>query len=186
MVVQAMGGVMSLTGWPGGPPTRVGTSIGDITAGLFGAIGVLAALRERETTGLGRHVDVAMLDSQVAILENAIALRCHGRKAGSLGARHSSIAPFAAFARATGPDRGGHDEMFRRLCAARRRRAAGRSALLWRAGTRAQCRRATPELENDCRARRRGLARAPAAAGVPCADPRHRRSARRPAGPRET
>ncbi|HXX48174.1 MAG TPA: CoA transferase, partial [Myxococcota bacterium] len=70
MVVQAMGGVMSLTGHPGGPPTRVGTSIGDITAGLFGAIGICAALFERKASGVGRQVDVAMLDSQVAILEN--------------------------------------------------------------------------------------------------------------------
>jgi len=119
MVVQAMGGVMSLTGWPGGPPTRVGTSIGDITAGLFGAIGVLAALQERERTGLGRHVDVAMLDSQVAILENAIArFAATGEVPGPLGARHPSIAPFAAF---RARDRylviaAGHDAMFGRLC----------------------------------------------------------------------
>jgi len=119
MVVQAMGGVMSLTGWPGGPPTRVGTSIGDITAGLFGAIGVLAALQERERTGLGRHVDVAMLDSQVAILENAIArFAATGEVPGPLGARHPSIAPFAAF---RARDRylviaAGHDGMFRQLC----------------------------------------------------------------------
>src|SRR6266850_998881 len=98
MVVQAMGGVMSITGHPGGPPTRVGTSIGDVTAGLFGAIGVLAALHERATTGLGRWVDVAMLDSQVAILENAIArYAATGEVPGPLGARHPSIAPFAAF-----------------------------------------------------------------------------------------
>jgi CoA:oxalate CoA-transferase len=119
MVVQAMGGVMSLTGWPGGPPTRVGTSIGDITAGLFGAIGVLAALQERARTGLGRHVDVAMLDSQVAILENAIArYAATGVVPGPLGARHPSIAPFAAF---RARDKylviaAGHDGMFRKLC----------------------------------------------------------------------
>ena len=119
MVVQAMGGVMSLTGWPGGPPTRVGTSIGDITAGLFGTIGILAALNERERTGLGRHVDVAMLDSQVAILENAIArYAATGEVPGPLGARHPSIAPFAAF---RARDRylviaAGHDGMFHKLC----------------------------------------------------------------------
>ena len=62
---------MSLTGHPGGPPTRVGTSTGDITAGLFTAIGIQAALLERERSGQGRHVDVAMLDCQVATLENA-------------------------------------------------------------------------------------------------------------------
>jgi CoA:oxalate CoA-transferase len=73
MVVQGMGGIMSLTGQPGGPPTRVGTSIGDIAAGLFTAVGVSAALHHRTRSGRGSKVDVAMLDSQVAILENAIA-----------------------------------------------------------------------------------------------------------------
>ena len=98
VVVQAMGGVMSLTGQPGGPPTRVGTSMGDITAGLFTAIGVLAALVERARTGLGRHVDVAMLDCQVATLENAIARYvATGEVPGPLGSRHPSITPFQAF-----------------------------------------------------------------------------------------
>jgi CoA:oxalate CoA-transferase len=119
MVVQAMGGVMSLTGHPGGPPTRVGTSIGDITAGLFGASGILAALYERATTGVGRWVDVAMLDSQVAILENAIArYAATGEVPGPLGARHPSIAPFAAF-RARDKHlvvAAGHDSQFAKLC----------------------------------------------------------------------
>jgi CoA:oxalate CoA-transferase len=120
MVVQAMGGVMSLTGHPGGPPTRVGTSIGDITAGLFGAIGVLAALHERASTGLGRWIDVAMLDSQVAILENAIArYAATGQVPGPLGARHPSIAPFAAFKTLDKPIviAAGHDPAFRNVCA---------------------------------------------------------------------
>jgi CoA:oxalate CoA-transferase len=119
MVVQAMGGVMSLTGHPGGPPTRVGTSIGDITAGLFGAIGVISALFERNATGLGRHVDVAMLDSQVAILENAIArYAATGQVPGPLGARHPSIAPFAAFQTRDKPIviAAGHDAQFQKLC----------------------------------------------------------------------
>jgi len=119
MVVQAMGGVMSLTGHPGGPPTRVGTSIGDITAGLFGAIGVLAALNERTHTGRGRHVDVAMLDAQVAILENALArYAATGQVPGPLGARHPSIAPFAAFRARDGyvVIAAGHDGAFRRVC----------------------------------------------------------------------
>ena len=72
-IVQAMGGIMSVTGAAGGEPTRVGTSMGDITAGLFTAIGVLTAVIHRDKTGTGQMVDVAMLDSQVAILENAIA-----------------------------------------------------------------------------------------------------------------
>jgi len=127
IVVQAMGGVMSLTGHPGGPPTRVGTSAGDITAGLFTAIGIQAALLERERTGRGSHVDVAMLDAQVAVLENAIA-RCAatGEVPGPMGSRHPSIAPFEAF-----PTRDGHivvaagnDALFRALC-----RSVGRPEL---------------------------------------------------------
>jgi CoA:oxalate CoA-transferase len=99
MVVQAMGGIMSLTGHPGGPPTRVGTSVGDITAGLFTTIGINAALYHRERTGEGMKIDVAMMDCQVAILENAIARYfATGDVPGPLGARHPSITPFEAFA----------------------------------------------------------------------------------------
>ncbi|NML42361.1 CoA transferase [Ramlibacter sp. G-1-2-2] len=67
-VVQAMGGGMSITGQADGPPTRAGIPIGDLGGGLFGAIGVLAALQERERTGRGRHVDISMLDAQVSLL----------------------------------------------------------------------------------------------------------------------
>jgi CoA:oxalate CoA-transferase len=99
MVVQAMGGVMSLTGHPGSPPTRVGTSTGDLTAGLFATIGIVTALYDRKNTGRGQKVDVSMLDSQVAVLENAIARYvATGEVPGPLGSRHPSIAPFAAFA----------------------------------------------------------------------------------------
>jgi CoA:oxalate CoA-transferase len=99
MVVQAMGGIMSLTGHPGSPPTRVGSSMGDLTAGLFATIGIATALYERRTTGKGMKVDISMLDCQVAILENAIARYvATGDVPGPLGSRHPSIAPFAAFA----------------------------------------------------------------------------------------
>jgi CoA:oxalate CoA-transferase len=98
MVVQAMGGIMSLTGHPGGEPTRVGTSVGDLTAALFGTVGIATALFDREKTGRGQKVDVGMLDCQVAILENAIARYvATGDVPGPLGTRHPSIAPFAAF-----------------------------------------------------------------------------------------
>ncbi len=98
IVVQALGGVMSLTGQPGSAPTRVGTSIGDITAGLFTAIGIQAVLYERRASGRGRLVDVAMLDCQVAILENAIArYQTTGVVPGPIGSRHPSIAPFQSF-----------------------------------------------------------------------------------------
>jgi len=118
VVVQAMGGIMSLTGHPGGPPTRVGTSTGDITAGLFTAVGILAALCERAQTGAGRHVDVAMLDCQVATLENAIARYvATGEVPGPLGSRHPSIAPFQAFATGDGHlvVAAGNDALFAKL-----------------------------------------------------------------------
>jgi CoA:oxalate CoA-transferase len=119
MVAQAMGGVMSITGHPGGPPTRVGSSIGDLAAGLFTAIGVNAALAHRERHGLAIKIDVAMLDSQVAILENAITRYvATGQSPGPLGARHPSIAPFAAFATADGHVviACGTDPIWHRLC----------------------------------------------------------------------
>jgi CoA:oxalate CoA-transferase len=98
MVVQGMGGIMSLTGHPGGEPTRVGSSVGDITAGLFTAIAVNGALYDREKTGAGVKIDVAMLDCQVAILENAIARYfATGEVPGPIGARHPSITPFEAY-----------------------------------------------------------------------------------------
>ena len=121
LVVQAMGGIMSLTGTPGGPPTRVGSSIGDITAGLFTTIGVNAALFERSRTGVGRKIDVAMLDSQVAILENAIArYQASGEIPGPLGTRHASITPFEAFRSQDGfvVIAAGNDDLFTRLCTA--------------------------------------------------------------------
>ncbi|TVR78128.1 MAG: CoA transferase [Rhodospirillales bacterium] len=121
LVVQAMGGMMSLTGHPGTAPTRVGTSIGDITAGLFAAVGINAALVHRAVSGQGMLVDVAMLDGQVAILENAIArFGATGQSPGPLGARHPSIAPFDAFACADGyiVIAAGNDALFRTLCIA--------------------------------------------------------------------
>ncbi|MGB8276309.1 MAG: CoA transferase [Alphaproteobacteria bacterium] len=119
MVVQAMGGIMSLTGHPGGPPTRVGTSIGDITAGLFTAVGIASALYHRSLGGMGMKIDVAMFDCQIAILENAIArYLATGAVPGPLGARHPTITPFDAFKTR---DRyiviaAGNDRLFGRLC----------------------------------------------------------------------
>lgn len=98
MVVQAMGGIMSLTGDEGGQPTRVGVSIGDIAAGMFGVMGIQAALIERHRTEKGKHVDVSMLDAQVALLENALVrYQVEGRVPGPIGSRHPSITPFGVF-----------------------------------------------------------------------------------------
>ncbi len=127
MVVQGMGGVMSITGHEDGPPTRVGTSIGDITAGLFTAIGINAALYHRTLSGQGMMIDVAMLDSQVAILENALArYQATGTVPGPIGARHPSITPFEALATADGYVivAAGNEGLFGVLC-----RAIGRDEL---------------------------------------------------------
>ena len=98
MIVQAMGGIMSITGEPNRPPTRVGTSVGDITAALFGTIGILTALNVRNTDGTGQKVDIGMLDCQVAILENAVArYEVTGQAPKPMGSRHPSIAPFEAY-----------------------------------------------------------------------------------------
>lgn len=121
MVVQGMGGIMSVTGWPGGEPTRVGTSVGDITAGLFTAIGICASLRDRERTGEGAMVDVGMLDCQIAILENAIArYAVSGQAPGPLGARHPSITPFESYRTADGHViiAAGNDKLFAKMATA--------------------------------------------------------------------
>lgn len=119
LVVQGMGGVMSLTGQPDGEPTRVGTSVGDITAGLFATIGINAALFHRQQSGQGQKIDVSMLDCQVAILENAIArYAATGQVPGPIGARHPSITPFDAFNAADGYliIAAGNDTLFANLC----------------------------------------------------------------------
>ncbi len=98
ILVQAMGGVMSITGWPDSPPTRVGCSMGDITAAVFGASGILAALYQRTVSGEGQKVDVAMLDCQLAILENALSrYQVEKKPPEPLGTRHPTITPFQAF-----------------------------------------------------------------------------------------
>ena len=98
MIIQGMGGIISITGEPDGSPVRVGTSISDITAALFTTIGILSALHHRNTTGKGQYVDVAMLDSLVAVLENAIVrYSATGDNPQPLGSRHPAITPFEAF-----------------------------------------------------------------------------------------
>lgn len=119
MVVQARGGVMSITGERGRDPVRVGASIGDIAAGMFLAQGVLAALLEVQKTGRGQKVDIAMLDSQLALLEHAIALTTvTGEAPRPSGARHPSITPFETFHAEDGlfVIAAGNDVLFERLC----------------------------------------------------------------------
>lgn len=118
-VVQAMSGLMSITGQKDGKPTRVGTSIADITAGLFTAIGILAALNSRNVTGKGQKVDVAMLDAQVAILENAISRYVvTGQVPKPGGNRHPSIVPFEPFETKNGEVvvAAGNDVLWAKFC----------------------------------------------------------------------
>ena len=119
MVVQGMGGLMSVTGHPNSEPTRVGTSIGDITAGLFTAIGINAALYDRQKTGKGMFIDVSMLDCQIAILENAIARYLSKNEIPKpMGSRHPSIAPFEAFKTKDSYIiiAAGNDKLYEKLC----------------------------------------------------------------------
>ncbi len=121
MVVQARGGVMSITGEEGGPPVRVGASIGDIIAGMYLAQGVLAALYQRDRTGEGAKVDISMLDGQIAILEHAVAIvSATGKAPGPTGARHPTITPFSTFRASDGffVIAAGNDALFGKLCTA--------------------------------------------------------------------
>jgi CoA:oxalate CoA-transferase len=97
LIIQGMGGLMSITGPDSSHPTKVGSSIADIFAGVFSAIGILGALHNRHKTGKGQMVDVAMLDCMVAILENAVArFTATEVDPEPIGNRHPSIAPFTS------------------------------------------------------------------------------------------
>jgi CoA:oxalate CoA-transferase len=120
IVAQGMSGLMSITGHPDGPPTRVGASIGDLTGGMFAAIGILGALAERNRSGTGQKVDIALLDSQVALLENAVMRYIvAGEIPSRIGNRHPSITPFTSMATADGYVivAVGNDGLWAKLCA---------------------------------------------------------------------
>ncbi len=98
IVIQAMGGIMSITGEPGGPPIKPGVSYGDIVAGLFLCIAILAALEERHTSGQGQMIDISMLDCQITVLENAFVRYLNaGEIPRALGTRHPVYTPFQVF-----------------------------------------------------------------------------------------
>jgi CoA:oxalate CoA-transferase len=102
-VAQAMGGTMSLNGERGGPPLRVGVSIGDMVGGLYLALGILAALRARDVTGEGQLLDVALMEAQMALCENAIVRHAaFGENPTRQGSRHPLVAPFQPFETADG------------------------------------------------------------------------------------
>lgn len=123
IVIQAMGGILSITGEEGGPPVRPGASYGDIAAGLFMCIATLAALEERHTSGEGQMVDISMLDCQVAVQENAFVRYLNtGELPRRLGTRHPVMTPFQAFPTSDGyvavALRGGFKDQWPLYCAA--------------------------------------------------------------------
>jgi CoA:oxalate CoA-transferase len=98
IVTQAVSGFLSITGHPGGPPARAGISLSDLASGMFAALGSLAALVERERSGKGQYLDISMLESQVALMENAFTrFFATGEVPRALGNRHPVITPFQAF-----------------------------------------------------------------------------------------
>lgn len=98
LIIQGESGVMDITGDPDGPPTKVGTSIGDLLTGQFATQGILAALLERVRTGVGRHVDVSMLDSMASLLTfNAGIYFTTGQSPKRRGNTHATIAPYETF-----------------------------------------------------------------------------------------
>ncbi|MEN6378167.1 MAG: CaiB/BaiF CoA-transferase family protein [Methanofastidiosum sp.] len=98
IIAQAFGGLMSITGYPENPPTRVGSSLADIISGLFTAIGILSSLRNRDVTGKGEYIDTAMVDCIMAVLENAmVRYTVTGEIPKRIGSRHPSLTPFDVF-----------------------------------------------------------------------------------------
>lgn len=118
-LIQAMGGVMSLTGEPDGQPQKVGIPLADLFAGLYGCIGVLAALRHREQTGAGQQIDIGMLDTHVAWLANqGMNYLATGENPPRLGNQHPNIVPYQVFPTSDGYVvlSIGNDPTFRRFC----------------------------------------------------------------------
>ena len=120
IIGQAMGGLMSVSGWPDSPPTRTGTAMADIVAGLNACIGILASLQGRERAGVGERIDVALVDSMVSAMETIIQIYLvEGRVPKRAGNRYEFIAPYNSFAAADGwvVIGVGGEEVWKRFCA---------------------------------------------------------------------
>jgi len=119
-LVQGMGGIMSVTGEPGGPPQKVGVGIADLMTGMYAAVAILAALRHRDATGHGQYIDMALLDTQVAWLsyvgQNYLT---SGQVPRRFGNQHPNIMPYQVFGAADGLLilAIGNDAQFERFCA---------------------------------------------------------------------
>ena len=118
-IIQAMGGAMSLTGEPDGAPQKAGIAYADIFTGMYSAVAILAALRRRDATGKGAHIDMALLDCQVGVLANQAAnYLASGVSPRRMGNGHANVVPYQAFATADGQlvIAVGNDGQFRKLC----------------------------------------------------------------------
>jgi crotonobetainyl-CoA:carnitine CoA-transferase CaiB-like acyl-CoA transferase len=118
-IIQGMGGIMSLTGEPDGPPQKAGIAYADIFTGVYSTVAILAALRERDRSGTGAHIDMALLDCQVGVLANqALNWMVSGKVPHRMGNGHANLVPYQAFAAADGEViiAVGNDRQFERLC----------------------------------------------------------------------
>lgn len=118
-IIQGLSGLMSITGDPDGPPTKVGTAVTDLTTGMYGVIGILAALAHRDRTGEGQHVDMALLDTQMSWLANQnMNYLVGGKSPVRLGNSHPNIVPYQAFETKDGHVivAVGNDRQFQRFC----------------------------------------------------------------------
>jgi len=118
-IIQGMGGAMSLTGEPDGPPQKSGVAYADLFTGLYSTVAILAALRERDRTGRGAHIDMALLDCQVAVLANqALNWMVSGKVPHRMGNGHANLVPYQSFPTADGEViiAVGNDRQFERLC----------------------------------------------------------------------
>ncbi|QIL73905.1 CoA transferase (plasmid) [Diaphorobacter sp. HDW4B] len=118
-LIQGMGGIMSLTGVPDGEPMKVGVGIADVMTGMYATVGMLAALQHRDKTGQGQHIDISLLDTQIAWLVNAGTNYLAERKLPTrLGNGHPNIVPYQVFPSADSPMilAVGNDAQFRRFC----------------------------------------------------------------------
>ena len=129
IIVQALSGLMSVTGEPGGEPMKAGVALLDVITGLYATVGVLAAVRERELTGVGRHVSVSLFDASLAAMVNQAANHLIGGLVPrAMGTQHPNIVPYQVV---HGSDRpfivaGGNDRLFARLCDVARPPGMGR------------------------------------------------------------
>jgi len=118
-IIQAMGGAMSLTGEPDGAPQKAGIAYADVFTGMYSTVAILAALRRRDVTGKGAHIDMALLDCQVGVLANQAAnYLASGVSPSRMGNGHANVVPYQAFATADGQlvIAVGNDRQFRKLC----------------------------------------------------------------------